>query len=56
MITEGTVDGDTVSFAAPMTEPMKIDISFEGTVDGDEIAGQVTIKGSGSFPFSGTRA
>ncbi len=55
-ITEGRVDGARVSFKAPMSQPFAIDISVTGVVSGDVFAGEVTIGGGGTFPFSGSRA
>jgi 4-carboxymuconolactone decarboxylase len=54
-IVEGTVQGSRVSFKAPITTPVQVDIDFDGVVDGDSISGQVTIRGGGTFPFDGTR-
>lgn len=55
-VVDGTIDGDHLSFTAPMTKPIQIDIAVEGTIDGDSFTGKVTIAGGGTFPFSGTRA
>jgi AhpD family alkylhydroperoxidase len=55
-IVEGTVDGDRFSFRAPLNLPVEIDIVYRGTVAGDSISGDVTIRGGGTFPFEGTRS
>jgi 4-carboxymuconolactone decarboxylase len=55
-IVAGTADGCRFWFSAPMTTPIQVDISYAGVVDGDAIAGDVTIGGSGNFPFDGTRS
>jgi 4-carboxymuconolactone decarboxylase len=55
-IADGTVEGQRFSAKAPMTMPIEVDIQFDGAVDGNEIAGTVTIRGAGAFPFDGTRA
>ena len=50
-----SVDGNSVSFKAEVNTPMgKVNLAFEGTVDGDSISGQVNTS-MGSNPFSGTR-
>jgi hypothetical protein len=55
-ISNGKVDGDSVSFEAQITEPFAISISVTGDVTGDEIKGQVKTQGFGSFPMKGVRA
>lgn len=55
-IVAGTSDGCQFSFRAPMTTPIQVDISYAGAVDGDAIAGDVTIGGGGIFPFDGIRS
>ncbi|MFI7103501.1 hypothetical protein ACIBK8_29615 [Streptomyces sp. NPDC050161] len=37
-------------------EPVRLEISCNGTVDGDSIAGDITVQGTGPFPFDGARA
>ena len=54
-IVNGRIDDDHLSFTAPMTEPLRIDIDVAGTIDGDSFTGKVTIGGGVTFPFSGTR-
>jgi 4-carboxymuconolactone decarboxylase len=54
-ILEGTVDGNRFSFKAPMTNPVQMEIGYDGIVDGDAISGEITIQGGGTFPFDGTR-
>ncbi|AKB77400.1 hypothetical protein MSHOH_0917 [Methanosarcina horonobensis HB-1 = JCM 15518] len=54
-IVDGKVEGNRFSFKAPMTTPLRMDIEFEGIVEGDSISGYVTIQGTGTFPFDGTR-
>ena len=54
-IIEGSVDGNRFSFKAPMTNPVQMEIGYDGIVDGDAISGEITIQGGGTFPFDGTR-
>jgi 4-carboxymuconolactone decarboxylase len=55
-VVTGTAEGRQFSFSAPMTTPIQVDISYAGVVDGNTIAGEITIAGGGTFPFDGTRA
>ncbi len=55
-IKNGTVDGDSISFEAQITEPFSIAITVTGDVAGDELKGQVKTQGFGSFPMKGVRA
>jgi 4-carboxymuconolactone decarboxylase len=55
-ITTGTVEGKHLTFTASVAEPFPFDLTVEGTTDGDVFTGSVTVAGSGTFPFSGTRA
>jgi len=55
-IAEGTADGDRFQFRTPITTPFPTEIGYEGSVDGDAIAGTVTVRGAGTFPFDGVRA
>ena len=52
----GNVVGNSVSWKAKITNPMPLTLAFSGNVDGDSIAGDVSIGPMGSFPFTGTRA
>jgi hypothetical protein len=55
-ITDGTVDGDTISWKMNMTVPMPMTLDCTATVDGDTITGSVGAGAFGSFPMTGTRA
>lgn len=55
-ITEGKVDGNTVSWRVAITNPMPLTLEFKGTVDGDKISGHAEASVFGAMPFSGTRA
>ena len=55
-ITDGTVDGDSLSWKAALTQPMPITLEFSATVDGDSIEGTATLGTFGSATFTGTRA
>jgi hypothetical protein len=54
-ITDGKVAGNTLSWSAKITEPMRLNIKFTAVVDADRISG--TAKHLlGKATFSGTRA
>ena len=55
-IVDGTVEGSHLDFFARMTEPVRIDLSVEGAVDGDGFTGTVVVGGGGTFPLAGWRA
>ena len=55
-ITEGTVDGDSLTWKASMAQPMPMTLEFTATVDGDNISGQVALGTFGNAAFAGTRA
>ncbi|HXY95266.1 MAG TPA: hypothetical protein VEP49_22600 [Acidimicrobiia bacterium] len=55
-ITDGTVDGDSLTWKAALTQPMPITLEFSATVDGDKISGDVKLGAFGNATFEGTRA
>ena len=55
-IVDGTVEGSHLDFSARMTEPIQIDLTVEGAVDGDRFTGTVVVGGGGTFPLTGWRA
>ena len=55
-VTNGKVDGNTVSWSANITSPMPMTLEFTGNVEGDAIKGSVKAGSFGSFPFAGARA
>ncbi len=55
-ISDGTVNGNAVTWKSAITKPMPMTLSFSGTVDGDTISGDVKLGMFGTQPFSGTRA
>jgi alkylhydroperoxidase family enzyme len=55
-ITDGRVDGSRFWFAAPLTAPVELAITYAGVVHGDGLQGQITIAGGGTFPIDGHRA
>lgn len=54
-ISEGKIDGCQMTFSVVMTKPYPVNMTWDGTIEGDSIAGTATIQGVGSFPFDGTR-
>jgi hypothetical protein len=55
-IFDGTVNGNKISWKVSITDPMPMTLEFTGTVDGDEIAGTVTLGEFGNSSFSGIRS
>lgn len=55
-LSDGTVDGNNLSWKAQMTSPMPMTLEFTATVDGDKISGSVKLGAFGNASFSGTRA
>ncbi|MET0648433.1 MAG: hypothetical protein ABW208_17615, partial [Pyrinomonadaceae bacterium] len=54
-ITDGSATGNSFRVATTLNiEGQSTDITFEGTVSGNQMSGTVT-SARGSFPFSGTR-
>ncbi len=54
-IKDGKVNGDTLTWAADMTQPMPIKLEFTAKVEGDKISGNVKLGAFGNASFSGTR-
>ncbi|MEG3144978.1 hypothetical protein U1839_09950 [Sphingomonas sp. RT2P30] len=55
-ITNGTVDGNTISWSMSITVPMPMTLDCSATIDGDTLTGSVKAGAFGSFPMTGTRA
>ncbi len=55
-IAEGSVNGNDVSWKVSITNPMPLTLTFNGTVDGNNLNGTADTGMFGSFPFQGTRA
>jgi len=55
-IAEGTANGNDVSWKVSITNPMPLTLTFNGTVDGNNLNGTADTGMFGSFPFQGTRA
>ena len=55
-LTDGTADGDTLTWKADITSPMAMTLEFTATVDGDSMSGNVKLGAFGDATFSGTRA
>lgn len=55
-ITDGKVDGNTLSWTMKMTVPMPMTLDCSATIDGDTITGSVGAGAFGSFPMTGSRA
>lgn len=55
-IFDGTVNGDAIFWKISITDPMPMTLEFAGTVQGNNLAGTVSLGAFGSSSFSGTRA
>jgi hypothetical protein len=55
-VTDGTVDGNNLTWKAALTQPMPINLEFAATVDGDKISGNVKLGTFGDATFEGTRS
>ena len=54
-VTDGKVDGDTLTWKMNMTVPMPMTLDCDATVDGDMLTGNVKAGAFGTFPLTGTR-
>jgi hypothetical protein len=54
-ITDGTVDGNTISWSSNITVPMPMKLDCTATIEGDALNGTVTAGMFGSFPMTGKR-
>jgi hypothetical protein len=54
-IFDGTVNGNQLSWKVSISDPMPLTLEFNGTIDGDEVSGSVTLGNFGSSSFAGTR-
>jgi hypothetical protein len=55
-IEDGAVNGNDISWKASITKPMAMTLTFNGTVEGDNISGSVKLGMFGSASFTGVRA
>jgi len=55
-ITDGSVDGNNLSWKAAITQPMPITLEFTAVIDGDSISGDVKLGAFGNATFTGERA
>jgi hypothetical protein len=55
-ISNGKIDGDTLTWSNSITTPFPMTLEFTGKVDGDTLTGSVKAGSFGSFPFAGGRA
>jgi hypothetical protein len=55
-IFDGILNGNQLSWKVSISDPMPLTLEFNGTVDGDEVTGSVTLGNFGSSYFSGTRS
>jgi hypothetical protein len=55
-IADGSVNGNNLSWKVSITNPMPLTLTFNGTVEGNNLTGTADTGMFGSFPFQGTRA
>jgi hypothetical protein len=55
-IAEGSANGNNLSWKVSITNPMPLTLTFNGTVEGNNLTGTADTGMFGSFPFQGTRA
>ena len=55
-LSDGSVDGDQVSFGLSVTVPMPLELQFSLTVDGDSLSGTAQAGPFPPMPVSGERA
>ncbi len=55
-IQDGAVNGADASWSVAITSPMAMTLEFQGTVDGDTMAGSVKLGMFGEARFTGVRA
>ncbi len=55
-ITDGKVEGSSLSWNMAITKPMPLTLAVKTTVEGDAMTGSVAVGAFGSFPFTGKRA
>jgi hypothetical protein len=55
-ISDGKVNGNTITWSMDMKVPMPMTLEGEATIDGDAISGAVKAGAFGSMALSGTRA
>jgi hypothetical protein len=55
-IFDGKATGDNIGFKAAIKSPMPLTLEFTGAVAGNNISGNVSASGVGSWPFTGSRA
>lgn len=54
-ITDGKVDGDTITWSMNMTVPMPMTLNCTATIAGDALTGTVNAGAFGDMPLTGTR-
>ncbi len=55
-VSDGTVDGNNLTWKAAITTPMAMTLEFEATVDGDAMSGNVKLGAFGNATFTAERA
>jgi hypothetical protein len=55
-ITEGSIDGDAVTWKVALEQPMAMTLEFAATIDGDTMSGEAQMGTFGAAPFTGKRA
>ncbi len=53
--TDGTVDGNDLTWTVSIQQPMPMDIATTATIDGDNLTGEATLGAFGKAKLTGTR-
>ena len=54
--TDGTVDGNNLSWTVSLEQPMPMKIATTATIDGDNLTGEAQLGSFGTAKLTGTRA
>lgn len=54
--TDGKIDGNNLEWSVAISQPMPMTLTFNATVNGDEMTGDVALGSFGKAPLSGKRA
>ncbi|MCW1383413.1 hypothetical protein OLX02_11335 [Novosphingobium sp. KCTC 2891] len=54
-VSDGKVDGNSITWTIKLTSPMPMTLEGSATVDGDDFNGQVKAGAFGTFPMVGKR-
>ena len=53
--TDGKIDGDNLQWSVAISQPMPMTLTFNATINGDEMSGDVALGAFGKAPLSGKK-